>query len=281
MKYEKFNLKKTFSTLKYDVEVTAYIVDNSKEISEHRKHPTIVICPGGGYKFTSDREAEPIALKFISHGYNAVVLRYSVAPVMYPNQLLEISAAVAFVRIKADEWNTDPNKIVVLGASSGGNLACSLGVMWHEEFIKDTLKIRYGENKPNAMILLYPVITSGKGKYAHKGSFDVLLGENASQSELDNLSLEKRVTKNTPQAFLWHTYDDETVPCENSLLFASALKEHDIPFELHIYRSGKHGLSLCTKETSPDVKVGQPNPLINPHVGTWFNLCLQWLDEIF
>lgn len=279
MRYEKINLKDEFPMLLQSAELSLYIIENSVEINMDRRRPMIIICPGGGYEMISDREAEPVALKFIAAGYNVAVVNYSVAPVRYPNQILQVSAAIALVRRRAEEWNTNSRKIVVCGFSAGGHLAASVGVLWQEGFISDTLKIKHGENKPNAMILAYPVISSGE--YAHRGSFDNLLGNVGSQEQVDYLSLENRVSINTPPTFLWHTTDDDCVPCENSLMFALALKRNNISLELHIYRSGCHGLSLCSRETAKDIVKGQKNSLINPHIATWFSLGVEWIEELF
>jgi len=279
MKYEKLDLKDEFPMLLQSVELSLYIIDNSNEIDIERRRPMIVICPGGGYEAISDREAEPVAFKFIAAGYNVAVIKYSVAPVRYPNQLLQVSAAIAIVRRRSEEWNTDSEKIVVCGFSAGGHLAASVGVLWQEEFIRDTLKLKHGENKPNAMLLAYPVISGGE--YAHRGSFDKLLGNAQNQEMVDYLSLENRVSSNTPPTFLWHTSDDNAVPCENSLMFAVALKRNNISLELHIYRSGCHGLSLCSRDTAKEVAAGQNNPLINSHIATWFSLSVEWIEELF
>ncbi|MEG1276489.1 MAG: alpha/beta hydrolase [Cellulosilyticaceae bacterium] len=266
------NLNEVFTELKGDQGVLhTYIPDNSEEIEIGRKRPSIVVCPGGGYRRTSDREAEPIALRFMAEGYNVFVLRYSVAPNRYPTQLLELSAAVAYIRRNAEAFHVDVNNIAVCGFSAGGHLAGSLGVLWQEPFIAETLKLEEGENRPNKLILSYPVITGGK--FAHKGSFDNLLGEGASEEARAKLSLENLVGPLTPPTFIWHTYEDLTVPMKNSLLFADALEAQKVPFELHIYAKGGHGLSLCNESTAlPDKE-----DLINPQTGTWIKLVNLWL----
>jgi acetyl esterase/lipase len=279
LKHEKINLLDEFPMLLQPAELSIYIIDNSVAIDMDRRRPMIIICPGGGYEKVSDREAEPVAFKFIAAGYNVAVIKYSVAPVRYPNQLLQVSAAIALVRRRSEEWNTDTEKIVVCGFSAGGHLAASVGVLWQEEFIRDNLKLKHGENKPNAMLLAYPVISGGE--YAHRASFDNLLGDTGSKEKIDYLSLENRVSPNTPPTFLWHTTDDDSVPCENSLMFAVALKRNNISLELHIYRSGCHGLSLCSRDTAKDVAIGKKNPLVNSHIATWFSLGVEWIEELF
>ncbi|MDV4152079.1 alpha/beta hydrolase [Clostridium sp. AL.422] len=254
--------------------INVYIPDNSEEININKKRTTIVICPGGGYVGTSDREAEPVAFRFLSEGFNVIILRYSVAPNRFPSAILELSATMNYVHEMSETWNVDNNKIIVCGFSAGGHLVGSLGVLWNKDFISEALKIKKSNIKPNGMILGYPVITSGE--FAHKGSFENLLGEESSKEEREKLSLEKLVSKDTPQTFLWHTFDDGAVPVENSLLFANSLNENKIPFELHIYPSGVHGLSLCDETSANKNDLNH----INTHVESWFKLAIKWIDSI-
>lgn len=236
--------------------------------------PAVLVLPGGGYSYTSAREAEPIALRFIDAGYHTFVLDYSVAPAKHPQPLLDASRAMCIIRNHAEEWGICPDKIAVCGFSAGGHLAASLGVHWDKEYLEHTDGIEIGKNRPDALILCYPVITSGE--FAHRGSFISLLGENPGSDLLYEMSLEHHVSEKTPPAFLWHTFSDGAVPVENSLLFAQALREKNIPFELHIYPEGPHGLSLATEETA--VKRASH---ISPHIAGWTKLCTDWLKQLF
>ncbi|CUO13246.1 MULTISPECIES: alpha/beta hydrolase [Clostridium] len=275
MIYEKLRIKDISRKLKNsEAIISAYIPENSEEININKKRETIIICPGGGYEFTSDREAEPIALKFVAQGFNAVVIRYSIAPVRYPTALLELAETVRYVREKEKEWNVDTEKVIACGFSAGGHLAGSLGVLWNNEIIEKYLDIKNEEVKPNAMILCYPVISSGE--FAHKGSFDSLLGEKEAEISRENLSLEKLVSIETPKTFLWHTFDDGTVPVQNSLLFSNALASNKVQFELHIYPSGVHGLGLCEEITAMNGR----SEHINSHIASWFNLACQWIKTL-
>lgn len=275
MIYEKLRIKDISRKLKNsEAIISAYIPENSEEININKKRETIIICPGGGYEFTSDREAEPIALKFVAQGFNAVVIRYSIAPVRYPTALLELAETVRYVREKEKEWNVDTEKVIVCGFSAGGHLAGSLGVLWNNEIIEKYLDIKNEEVKPNAMILCYPVISSGE--FDHKGSFDSLLGEKEAEISRENLSLEKLVSIETPKTFLWHTFDDGTVPVQNSLLFSNALASNKVQFELHIYPSGVHGLGLCEEITAMNGR----SEHINSHIASWFNLACQWIKTL-
>ena len=254
----------------YQPTMTIYLPDNLVEVEPNLIRPTVIVCPGGGYGGTSKREAEPIALKLISAGLNAVVVHYSCAPARFPCQLLELSSVVAKVRENAEEWHVDTNKIVVMGFSAGGHLAASYGTLWNKDFIKEYFGFKNGENKPNGMVLCYPVITAGKK--AHRGSFVNLLGDRQNDEELLTLlSPEKQVSEDTPRAFIWHTFEDDTVPVENSLLMATALTEKGISTELHVYPKGCHGLSLCN-----DIVCRGYNGAYS-ETQKWIDDCIRWI----
>lgn len=261
--------------IKGNAVLETYIQQDSQQFNANKIRPAVLICPGGGYQFISDREKEPMAIKFMGEGYNVFTLTYDVMPyARHPQPILDVSRAMWIIRENAEKWFVDADKIAVCGFSAGGHLAASLGVLWQEEYISQLSGMPAGINKPNAMILCYPVISSGE--FAHRDSFTRLLGEDAAQDKLDMLSLEKRVTKNAPPAFIWHTFYDSVVPVENSLQFAAALREKDIPFEMHIFQSGDHGLALCNEETGADIP-----ELLNPHAEKWFGLCAEWLKDVF
>ena len=253
------------------VSFTGYILENSAEYCRDRKRPAVLICPGGGYAFTSDREATPIAMSFLAAGISAFVLRYSCAPdgVRFPTQLCEAAAAMKVIRSHAAEWNLDEKRIAVCGFSAGGHLAASLGVFWNSDLLKD--RGLGGEScRPDAMVLSYPVITSGPK--AHRGSFENLLGDQANDETMLTLtSLEKQVTADTPPAFLWHTRTDATVPVMNSLLYVQALTEHNVPFAMHIYPTGYHGLSTADEQTNDSLEPAAA------HAHDWLDALMKWL----
>ncbi|MGN7296977.1 alpha/beta hydrolase [Ferdinandcohnia sp. SAFN-114] len=256
-------------------ELFTYLLDNSVSIDPDRKRPMIVICPGGGYVHTSDREAEPVAIKMLSKGYHASVLRYSVEPSVFPTALCQLANAVGLIRDNADSWNVDPNKIIVMGFSAGGHLTASLGVFWDKEFLTEQLSYSKDQIKPNGLVLSYPVISSGP--YAHEGSFRALLGEKfEDQEQREFLSLENQVTPETPPTFLWHTVSDASVPVENSMLFAQSLLKQKVPLEMHIYPEGVHGLSLGTEETQSK---GRDNH-IQPEIENWIEMAARWVKGL-
>lgn len=256
----------------YQPVLQAYVIERGPEFNVLQKRPAVIICPGGGYGFTSDREAEPVALRLLSAGINAFVLRYSVAPARYPCALLELARTVELVRQNAEKWHIDRSRIILCGFSAGGHLAANLGVAWDQERLCSALGVKSKEIRPNGMILSYPVITSGE--YAHIGSFENLLGDTKNEELMESVSLEKRVSRSTPPAFLWHTQADPVVPLENTVLFAMALRNCKVPFELHIYERGGHGLSLADETSSV-----LPRHVV-PDVTNWIDMAIKWMKRL-
>lgn len=229
------------------VTLTTYLLDSSAEMPNSRVRPAVLIFPGGGYRFCSDREAEPIAMAFLAEGYHAFVLRYSVGErAAFPRPLNEAEGALALIRGRAAEWGVDPAMIAACGFSAGGHLAAALGTM--------------GKERPNALILGYPCILE---------SITAILAAPMP-------SLEKEVGHDTPPAFIFATADDARVPVNNALQFAAAMDRAGRPFELHIFQSGIHGLSLAKAHTS----TGDPD-MVNPHAAQWMGLCAAWLERQF
>ena len=251
-----------------------YFLDSSIEMRPDEKRPVILMCPGGGYEMTSDREAEPMAMQFLAMGYHVAILRYSVCPVRYPAALLQVAESVLYLKEHTDEYHIDPEKIVVQGCSAGGHLAANYGIAWNSPFLT---KLMGMENDPEqlcvaGLLLCYPVITSGEK--AHEESFRNLLGEQYEEKK-DELSLENQVTPDTPPTFLWHTATDETVPVENSLYFFQACLQQGVSAELHIYPVGGHGLSLANEETCRANGIG-----VQKECQSWIGLAQTWLEEI-
>ena len=251
-----------------------YFLDSSIEMRPNEKRPVILMCPGGGYEMTSDREAEPMAMQFLAMGYHVAILRYSVCPVRYPAALLQVAESVLYLNEHADEYHIDPEKIVVQGCSAGGHLAANYGIAWNSPFLT---KLMGMENDPErlcvaGLLLCYPVITSGEK--AHEESFRNLLGEQYEEKK-EELSLENQVTPDTPPTFLWHTATDETVPVDNSLYFFQSCLQQGVSAELHIYPVGGHGLSLANEETCRANGIG-----VQKECQSWISLAQTWLEEI-
>ncbi len=240
-----------------DAYLIPFILDNTKA-----KSPFILVVPGGGYNHYGTKEQETIAQFFNSKGFSSAVLYYTLSPFKFPDALVDLAQAVAFIRQNADKWNIDSQKICLCGFSAGGHLCASLGCYYNSPLLKDlTLnneKLTAADIRADSLCLCYPVISADK-KICHEGSIKCLT-ENLTQEECltlckqtntdsanirDVVSLEKHVSKDFPKTFMWHTRTDKAVPAENTLRFAQSLKEAGVDFEYHLFKEGDHGLALA------------------------------------
>lgn len=239
----------TYNLTNEGVTLTAYLLDSSPEMEHMGKRGCILICPGGAYSFCSDREAEPIAMHFLSMGYNAFILRYSLKEnSMFPQPLEDTDEAMALIYNNAEDWNVDTSKIAVCGFSAGGHLAAALGTM--------------GKIRPSAMILGYPCISEDMCN-----EIECLYNRN-------NLPvIYKQVDDKTPPAFIFAAVDDGCVPIGNSLDMAQALTQHKIPYEMHIYSKGNHGFATGDYVTC--------NDRFDSKCSRWIADCKEWLYELF
>jgi acetyl esterase/lipase len=207
----------------------------------------------------------PPARAFRQAGYRAFVLEYTTSPLPLGWQpLVDGGQAIQFLRCHDAELGIDPRRIVVCGFSAGGHLAASTAILAHHPRIKEAL-VEGISSVPNAVVLCYPVVSGGE--FGHKGSKENLCGADAELRQV--FSLEEQVTSRLPPFFLWQALTDQDVPVENSLLLAQALRKNGVPFELHLFGSGGHGTSICTREVGVD----------DPHNAHWFPLCLEWLEN--
>jgi acetyl esterase/lipase len=226
----------------------------------------IVVCPGGGYGGLASHEGQDYALYLNQHGVSAFVLRYRLGSQGYrhPRMLEDAQRAIRTVRARAAEWKIDPKRVGIMGSSAGGHLA-STAVTHFDAGKPDAADaIEHQSSRPDLGILCYAVITMGPN--THQGSKDNLLGKAPSSELVELLSNEKQVTRDTPPCFLWHTAEDKAVKVENSLDFAAALQRNGVPFDLHVYQKGRHGIGLADKP-----------PFANPH--PWAKDLIFWLKE--
>ena len=263
MIYEKYPIREHGTLVRLGYE-------KSPEMGYHDRRPAVVVCPGGGYWWCSDREADPVALKFAGEGYHVFLLYYSCQEnAVFPNSLLDLCAAMKFIRENAEKFGVIPEKIAVCGFSAGGHLAASLGVYWNDPEIQEKSGCKKGENRPDGLILGYPVISTSW--IENDGSLQRIIGDNDFDSTYRKLNLHVNVTESCPQTFLCHTVRDTLVPVEDSLNFASALIAHGVPCELHIYPNGGHGLSLSNGQVCEDGG--------DESFRTWVPLALSWLKR--
>lgn len=303
MKIEKIKLWEEENN---EANLTAYILDEFSRIRLNKRQ-AIIICPGGAYLRTSDREAEPVAMKFASLGFNTFVLRYNTyfkskedglayiegnknkeikvnKNTKYPQPLFDLAKSMIIVKERAEEWNIDLDNISICGFSAGAHLAASLGVNWNSNLLKDKFKVENEIFRPKSIILGYPVIdymvikelnTKSKNKMdidLFKVSNEALFGTESPSDELrEALSITNKITNNMPPTFIWHTANDELVYAENSLKLALALSEKEIKYELHIFQEGPHGMALCNEVTA------SKDEEVNKECEIWFDLVIKWL----
>ena len=242
--------------------LTAYMLDVNKEIGLNRQRSAMLVLPGGGYSFVSERENESVAIAYLQHGLNVFVLDYSVAPAFFPTQIREAAMAMIFIRENAKKYHVDPETVGVVGFSAGGHLCGCLGNLFNAPELQDLRNADF--IRPTAVILSYPVTVCTPGK-THQGSF--INVSNNNPELIERLSLDKCVTKFSSPAFIWHTMADGTVPVYGSLIMGQKYNEHGVPFEMHIFEQGGHGLSVATDE------VNSPNK----EAAIWVDLTIAWL----
>ncbi len=223
---------------------------------------TVVIYPGGGYGMRAPHEGAGYAEYFNSIGMDAFVCEYRVSPHRFPLPLLDARRAVRYVRANAEKFNIDPDRIAVMGSSAGGHLAALTSTYVAPIEFEGDDEIDAAAYLPNATILCYPVICSPETGIAHNGSFWNLLGGDSYYTAV-GYSCDRLINETTPDAFIWHTSDDNAVNVTNSLNYGAALRKAGKKFEMHIFPEGRHGLGLAENEA--------------PHVAQWAGLMKNWL----
>lgn len=260
------------------VSLTSYIQPKCSELPNQTALPAVIIFPGGGYKVLSERESEPVAFSWLAKGYNVFILRYSIQEhAAFPQPMLDAFKAIAHVRKLHQHYNIHPDKIALLGFSAGGHLAASVGTLWNREEYQQLAGIEGQEHKPNALILAYPVITTDWMKLNIEANLKNILREKFDDPKMiSTVTCHHNVGPHTPPTFLFHTTEDQSVPASDSLKFANALDEKGVPYELHIFQRGPHGISRANALTDDGTGLK-----IEPEVQCWGDLCSAWLDRLF
>jgi len=291
-----------------DVTLTTYVLEGSPEMLGGTRRPAVIVCPGGAYLSCSDREGEPIAMAFAAMGYHAFVLRYGVytegAPGMFfpepgtklgvkehcihPNPIRDIARAMLEIRAHADEWLVDVDRIAVCGFSAGAHNSAMYATNWHKPVISEHFGKPAEEFRPAACILGYTLSDYVFMKENAAAATDPIaaglfavsntafLGNPAPGDELlAEVSPALNVTEHTPPTFLWATSEDSLVPVQHTLLMAKALADGKIPFEVHVFENGPHGLATATQSSAAALSN------IFPDVATWLPMCDTWLKKRF
>lgn len=245
-----------------DATLEGYILDCELTFGQEKERPAIVVCPGGGYVYCSPREAEPVALAFAARGYHAFILRYSTGKnVGGFSPLEEVSQVIGYLREHAEEWHIDPEKILTCGFSAGGHLALAAGLM--------------AENRPNGMILNYPVASFSGGSQT-EFMIKMLSGKNeVTEEDAEKLNLFTKITETAPPVFLVATAEDALTP-QGALAIAKKYSDLGLHYELHIFQHGPHGYSLAN-----DVAADGSSQVLNAAYAQWLDLSVSWIKKVF
>lgn len=234
-----------------------YLVDTDKPL------PCVIVFPGGGYRARAPHEGAPFAEYFQSQGLHAVVVEYRVSPNQHPAPIADAYRAIRTVRHHAKEWKVDPNKIVVCGSSAGGHLAAST-ILFPQTYPEaPTDEIDLFDCRPNGAVLAYAVTNVGV-EIGHVGTGLRLLGEERYLKHGNDVCLCRYVTESTPPMFMFHTSDDQTVNVKNSLELGAALRDHNVPFEMHIFPHGVHGVGIAEND---------------PVMHQWIRMAADWIKR--
>lgn len=263
------------------VQLQTYIHDQSGQFSfQIPKRPAVIVMPGGAYSFLSDTEGEPVALTFLKEGYNSFVLRYSVGDdCNYPSILEEVSWAVWYVRSHAEEWNTDPNAIVLMGFSAGACLAAMSATQWNTPGLAERLHTMPEQIRPDAAVIAYGAWDNTNTIQKNPAFYNpdaAAIAKNCTP-ELDFINY---AGPHMPPLFLWHNRYDQYVPAVNPIMIAGRMLELDLPFELHLFQGGEHGMSVCNALSSYHDGAKLKNRE-NPSVAQWVPLCVNWINGLF
>jgi acetyl esterase/lipase len=225
----------------------------------------LVICPGGGYIEKVAHEKEPVARWLVARGITAFLLSYRVGPrYHHPAPWLDAAESIRLVRARSQEFGIDPQRIGIIGFSAGGHLGAHVSVTFDTPRLDEVSEWPTISSRPDLAVLVYPVIDY-TGPYAPSSRGQRLLGPNASDDLLAEVSLSRHVSSQTPPAFLVHSTLDTMVLCQHSMAFAQALRDHDVPVELHLYERGGHGFG------------GSPMAPEDPVLATWLDHLEAWL----
>ena len=285
-----------------DVTLTTYVLDDSTALLNGKKRPAVIVCPGGAYLYCSDREAEPVALRYAAMGYHAFVLRYStysgeaeydfsnpdlsVNPnSIHPAPMRDIGKAFLTIREHADEWLVDMDKVAICGFSAGAHNCAMYSVYWDKPIIYEFFDEKPSQFKPALAIIAYGIgdyHITGKSKpeptdnkLSQAASIAFLGTTSPTPEQLDELSPAMHFSKNTPPTFLWATAADALVPPENTAMMAAALSKAGVPFEAHIFEEGQHGLSLADQTTANAAWQ------IDGNAAKWVTLVEAWMMKRF
>lgn len=283
-----------------DVTLTTYVLEDSHELLNGRKRPAVIVCPGGAYLFCSDREGEAVALRFAAMGYHAFVLRYSVYNggkmfdpkgemkpdhnSIFPKAMLDLGAAMLLIRDRSQEWLVDEENIVISGFSAGAHNCAMYAVSWDGTLLQQHFGRPKESFRPAAAVLGYGFYDyyalrkeqqpNEMEERMNKAVNIALFGtEYPTDEAYKSASPVLHISKHTPPMYLWATAEDNVLPVQQTLMMAKALADQKIPFEVHVFENGNHGLVLADQSTAGF------GGEIRKDVAKWVELAQCWLEK--
>ncbi|MBF7129610.1 lp_1002 family arylesterase [Pediococcus pentosaceus] len=251
---------------KSKAELISYISPNLTD----QKSPSLIFVPGGSYTHIDLAQAEKVALRLESFGYQVSVLRYSlvdeVQP-LYPAPLIELAEAMDITHQNAEKWQVDVNQIILMGFSVGGHIVSNFNNNWNAAWLSSQTHLASTTLQPFATILGFPVITPNDGFPDTK-----TLAKWTTHPQ--QLAADQNATKDNAPTFIWATADDQLVPSQNAVDYFLALQALQVPTELHLYQHGLHGMALADETTAYD------NHHVDHRIATWLTTALAWLHEL-
>lgn len=273
MLIEKIDLFEYFHIAREGAErgtLTCFRHTQVEELRLRRLRPAVLVIPGGAYAFVSQREAEPVALRYFAQGFDCFVLDYDIAPHSYPEQLTEAAMAMLYLRRERDALDLS-GRIAAVGFSAGGHLCGCISLLWRDPALVSRFGKECADVRPDASVMCYPVVTADE-RYWHRDSFYHFCG--GDEQKFQTYSLEKHVPADAPPVFLWTTDGDTCVPPENAVMLYRALRNAHVPAELHVFEEGGHGMSVADLESNADYE-GQRR---YRRAARWVELSLDFLS---
>jgi acetyl esterase/lipase len=259
------------------VNLKAYILNRTMNGNPLPDRPAIIILPGGAFTFLSETEAEPVALTFAKEGFHTFVLSYSIGDdSVFPNPLDDVSKAIWEVRRNAGEWGINPEHIALMGFSAGACVAAMSATQWNSPGLAERVGAPKDGIKPNAAVIGYGASLLST-IFDNNDDEDLIVPTpgKITADRTPEVDVVNYVGPHTPPMFFWHNRFDKYVPVINPILMGEAMSKHKLPFEMHIFQSGEHGLSVCNE------LFDSTGERINKSVAMWVPLCVMWLKSLF
>ncbi|VDG20123.1 esterase [Lactobacillus paraplantarum] [Lactiplantibacillus mudanjiangensis] len=252
--------------------VTAYWLDQIADFKATVDYPVVIICPGGGFAYHSERETTPIVLRFLAAGMHAIVLPYQVITAdktVYPTAIQQIAETLNWITKQAEQHHVDCQRLIFAGFSAGGHVVATYNSIATNATLRGQYQLDHGQGQHAAIILGYPAIDLTVGF-----PNDAATRQQITPDET-LWAAQKTVTSAAKPAFVWQTATDALVPAENSLWYVQALLRAGVPVEYHLFGDGKHGLALADHVTTHPTKPAY----LNAPAAEWVTMALHWLQR--